>query len=1189
MASAFTVRRLSAWCAGLTFMALAPSLAAQQPADTLQGRVIAADSTPIPQAIIRATSTDGREQATTTDASGRYRLVLQSGPGAYAVKASAFGYLSFTAAVQVVPHAGRVTRDFRLSARPVVLEEIRVVAATPASPERGTPAERGERWESFLAHVHPLDPGDFTDVGVLIPGVIRSGDGLSVAGQSPEQNGMTVDGATFGGASLPSEGVRSVGVFGTTYDVSKGQFSGGQIAASTISGTNLWGGAFTAQVDDPALRYGGPPAGLTTRNGQLLRMGAGGGGALVRDRLFVYGALDLSHSGSDAPALDRLDADALRQLALARDSALRFAQIARGLGIVQPGASPLAGAGNDAMRGLARVDWALSRHGSFTARLDWRGFELSGLGASPFRLSGGTGELRSGDGGLMLQHAGTWRGAANTLRVYRSVGRTQSDGGEALPSGLVRVSSTLEDGTGGISFLSLGGTAALPDEERGLWEISDGLRLAAWGEHELSAGLVLQEERARRDAFITPGAFTFESLEDLERGRASSFTRVLDDARGEAIRRYGALYVGDTWAREGGVWITYGVRLEGSRYTARTDLPAELQTAFGADAAQVPSDLVLMPRVGIEYHARGWGIEGGAGGFAGVPSLAQLAPRWGQTGEVSLVLACVGPAAPAAEWTRYAADPATVPVTCAGGSSAFAATVPSVTVFDRGFRGARTWRASLSAGRSLSPRSGMRISGLLVRGTGLPSALDRNLRDAPVFTLAEEGGRPVYAPPLAIDTGSGGTAAGAGRPLSGFGAVEELGSRGESWTAQLEAGANGFYGRGILWSLRYTLTHSRIRSGGIAAPGTPPASTGGDPNQAEWTDAPFTPRHHLFASVSGRPARRLRMSVLGTLASGLPFTPVVGGDINGDGRANDRAFLFDPDDTADPILATGMRRVREDAPAGVRACLREGAGRVAAPGACRTPWSPSLDLRAEFTPWGALNARRFVLAVDARNITAGLDHLLHGPERLRGWGQPAMPDTRLLEVRGFDPARQAFLYDVNPRFGQPLGGGMQRAPFRLVVEGRIAVGADPRYQPLMRAVELGSGRSRESIRAELAARLRNVPGAVLQLHAGDTTVLALTPAQRAFLRAAADSLAPRFAAVLDLLATAFTPGSATPAVRAARIQEASLAAVQLQQAANERTRAILTAEQWSRLPAWLTRPAEPDDLQRSPTFQATVP
>jgi hypothetical protein len=1184
--------RWSAWCAALLFAALASPVAAQQSADTLAGRVLASDSTPIPHARLRATAADGREQTATAGGDGRYELVLSGGPGSYAVQVSAFGYLPFTAVAQVEPGAGRTLRDFRLNARPLVLEGINVVAAAPTQPERRTPGERAERWDAFLSHGHPVHPGSFADVGSMVSGVVRSGDGLSVDGQSPGQNGATVDGATFGGASLPSEGVRSVAVFGTTYDVSRGRYSGGQVAASTISGTNLWGGAVTAGVDDPRLRYGAPPAGLASRDGRLLRLNGGGGGALVRDRLFVFGALDLDRSTEPAPALDRLDVAALRQLPLSPDSAARLAQIGGRLGLLPAGAGPLPDAASQSVRGLARVDWAAGRFGSLTTRLDWRGFHLSGLGASPFRLSGGTGEVRSRDAGVLVQHAGVWGRAANSVRLYRSAGRTRPDRTVALPAGVVRVSSILEDGTSGLSLLSFGGMHALPGDERSLWEIGDDLRVAAGG-HQVRAGFLLQEERAEQEAAATAGTFTFNSLDALERGRAASFTRVLSDLSGEAARRYGALYLGDSWRPASGLGLIYGLRIEGTRYAARPALPGGLESIVEPGTARVPSDLVLTPRIGFSY-APGtnprWGVAGGVGGFAGVPGLAQLSPHWDRGGSAALVLSCVGPAAPAAEWSRYAADPSTVPVTCAGGAPVFADAAPDVTVFDREFRGPRTWRASLDVGRSLTSNWGVTAAGLLVRGTGLPTATDRNLRPTSGFHLADEGGRPVYAEPGEIDPGTGGIAPGAGRRLPSFGAVEEIGSRGESWTAQGTVATGGSLGHyGIRLDLRYTYTHSRILAGGVPAPGGAVATTAGDPARLEWMDAPFTPRHHLFASVSGRPARRVRVTAIGMLSSGLPFTPLVGGDVNGDGLANDRAFLFPPDDVADPALEAGLRRLMEAGPAEVRRCLRAGMGRIAAPGSCRTPWSPSLDLRVEITPWGSLNARRFVLGIDARNVTAGLDHLLYGPERLRGWGQAAAPDDRLLEVRGFDPARAAFLYDVNPRFGRAFGGGEQRSPFRLIVEGRITVGADPRYQPLMQAIALGSGNNRQSVRAELAGRLHNVPAAVLQLHATDTTALALSVAQRQFLRAAADSLAPHLGAVVDSLATAFTAHATAPPVRASRLQAATLHAVRLQEAALQRTRGILTTDQWNRLPAWLTRPVQPGELQRSPRFQMEVP
>jgi hypothetical protein len=1173
---------------GVAAAVFAPSLAAQGSvaADTLSGRVIAADSTPIPQATVRATTPEGLERATTTDAQGRYLLAMQAGAGSYAIQASAFGYLSFTAQVEREPGTRRIRRDFRLSARPVMLEAINVVAPTPAQEERATPAERAGRWDAFLTHQSPLDPGSFADIGTLVPGVARSGTGLSMAGQSPDQNGTTVDGATFGGSALPSEGVRNISVVGTTYDVSRGQFSGGQVAASTISGTNLWGVALTARGDHPRLSYGGSPAALLGQ-GEQLRVSAGGGGPLVRDRLFIYGALDVTRARSTLAWLQSLNARGLREVGVSPDSATRFADIARGLGAVEP-YSPPDGVWNGSTNALARADWALPKNGTLTARLDWRRLETPGLGASPFRLAGESGRFRTRDAGVMLQHAVTWGRIANTLRVYHTHGESRTGDGSGLPAAMVRVASELDDGTTGLSFLSFGGAAGFPADHRDLWEVADDVKLASPGGHQFRAGLVLQEQRAWLDEFSTPGTFTYESLDDLEQGHASSFSRALGHHPGRAERRYGALYLGDSWRSPGGVSLIYGLRAEGSRYAERPDLLPGLDSIAGLQAA-VPSAFVVTPRFGFAYAQSGdgdWLFDGGFGGFAGVPVLGHLAPRWGQTGAGNVALSCVGPAAPTPEWARYAGDPATVPETCDGGNPLFSGTAPMITVFDPGYGGARTWRASLSGRRRLTPLIGLSLDGLLVLGTGLPTAVDRNLREAPTFTLASEAGRPVYAAPAEIDPRSGDVAPGAGRILSGFGPVDELGSRGESRTAQLGIGLGGAIRGRIITSLRYSLTHSRVLAGGVPAPGASPASTAGNPARLEWVEAPFTPRHQLFASMSGSPLRRTRLTAIAALSSGLPFTPMVGGDVNGDGRANDRAFLFSPESATDPEVAEGMRRLMDESLAGVRGCLTAGAGRIAAPGACRTPWSPSLDLRMEYTPWGAQNARRFVLGIDARNVTAGLDYLLHGPERLRGWGQSTIPDATLLEVRGFDPARREFLYDVNPRFGRPVAG-LQRIPFRLVVEGRITVGADPRYQPLMQAIEMNSGRSRESVRAQLLERLRNVPAAVLQLDATDTAALALSPAQRAFLRAAADSLAPMIAGVADSLATAFTAFT-SPVVRAARVQEASLRAVSLHEIAIERARAILTPEQWARVPAWLTRPAEVQELQRSPTLHITI-
>jgi len=1164
-------------------------------ADTITGRVIGSDGTPIARAGVRLAMEVGREQAVQTDAAGGYRFVVPGGPGSYVVSASAFGYLPFTAAVERVPGTTRIGRDLRLTPRPLLLDTVKAVSVRPA--ETPTAAERAARWSAVTSESFPVDPGSFADVAALEPGVVRAGGdgaGLSIAGQSPEQNGATVDGATYGGGSLPSEGVRSMGVFTNSYDVARGQFSGGQIAATTIGGTNLWGGSLGGYVDPTALRYGGPPENVAGRPGRRLRLNGGGGGALVRDRLFVFGAVDLAHGTQTGTGLELLDSAALRRLDVAPDSARRLIEITRRLGAAAPEAALPQSSARDFASALARVDYALSRTQSLTARLDWRGFNGAGFGSSPLRLLGSAGEHRTRDGGVLLQHAsgrGRW---ANELRVYRSVGRAGADAGAMAPAGLVRVLSTLQDGTTGASVLAFGGVPFAVREEHSLWEVGNELKVAAGSGHLVKAGVLIQEERAVAGAVSgRGGTFTFNSLTDLELGRAASYTRNLADEPGQAVRRYAALYLGDSWMASERLRLVLGARLDGTRYGRRFALAPAVDSLAFAGRGQVPAGVVLTPRFGFRYDAPGrgsWTVEGGAGGFAGVPPLASLAAQWSETGQGQASLVCVGPAAPTPEWGRYGTDPGAIPSSCGGDEgSIFSAAAPRVTLYHPAFASPRTWRASLGARGKLTPRWGLGVDALLVRGTHLPSAADLNFLGEASFALPGEGGRPVYAAAHEIDPATGGVAPGAARAAPALGPVLELGSRGESWTGQLTTGVNGFIGWGGQLGVSYTLTRARTLQGGVPARGAPPASTAGDPTRLEWTDAPFAHRHLIQGVLSARPIRRLRVSAVGSLASGLPFTPFVGGDVNGDGYANDRAFVFDPASPGDPALSGAMRRLLDEAPAGVRSCLRAQAGRIASAGACRTPWSPSLDLRAEFLAMGNVNTRRLAVTLTAYNVTAGLDYLLHGPDGLRGWGQYPVPDATLLNVRGFDPERQVFSYEVNPNFGRPLGGGALRLPIRIALQARITLGADPRYQPLMHLIELGSGRARESVRADLAKRVCNTPAILLHLNATDTTVLALTPIQRARLRAVADSLAPAIAAVVDSLADVYTEKGAFTAVRRARLQELTQRAGALATAAIDFTRERLTAEQWTRVPAWLTRPASVEELERPPTIQMSLP
>lgn len=1157
-------------------------VAAQQTAisDTVTGQVFAQDSTPIPSAQVRIKGDDGRERNTVTDSAGRYMLTMPNGTGIYELRARAFGYSAFSVIVERTGGAMHIQRDLRLNPHPYAIPTVRVVASDKVKVDRVTPAEKLSRWQAFMTQDLPVEPGNLGDVAAIQPGVVRSGSGLSIAGQGPDQNKTTVDGASYNGADLPAEGVASTGVVTSSYDVARGQFSGGQIIASTISGTNLWGGAFHVRLDDPALSYGALPGSLASDQ-RNVRLSTGAGGPLVRDKLFAYAAVDLGRARAPVSSLDLLDPASLFRLGLSSDSVRRLLDIVQRLGAYSPPERALTESGTDHGSMLARFDYAISDHQSLTARIDWRGSNFAGLGASPFSLPQGDDELRRRDGGALLQLASGWGLWGNELRIYRANGSTHTDAGLEVPHAEVQLASTRAGDANSASSIGFGGVPFRLGGEHSLTELSDQLvRETESGVHRVDAGFVLQKQTATVAASGNRfGSFTFNSLSDLDAGRPALFTRSLARQPESAASEYAAAYVGDIWRPNPDFSLIYGIRLDGNSYGSRP-APSAAVTALAPDArTQVPSELLMTPRLGFSYTPvkSEWHFDGGVGAFDGTNSVSSLASLWDDTGIGDLSLTCVGPAAPKPAWSDYRADASAIPSTCADGAPNFSGSTPSAILFDQHFGTPRTWRASFGADRSLGGLWGVSLNAMVVHGTHLPTAEDRNFVPQVNFVLPDEMGRPVYASPVQIDAATGGIAPDASRKDAALGSVRELGSFGQSWTEQIIAETNGSF-HGILFDFDYAFTRSRVRGGAIPALGGSEGTTAGDPGGLEWMDGAFTPRHTFQGMLNYRFGRRSSLGVIGRLASGLPFTPLVSQDINGDGFGNDRAFVFDPLNTPDPTVAQGMAGLLGDASASVGECLRNQAGQIAQPGSCHTQWIPSLDLLANIVV-GKVAARRFTLSFFASNITAGLDYLIHGPDRLHGWGQYSYPDATLLEVRGFDPEKRAYKYAVNPRFGQPVGGGLSRLPFRITLQGRFTIGADPRYQPLMAAVRAGMGSANASAREDVARQIRNVPAIVLQLVKADSGAPPIALAQQARLQAVADSLAPKISIATDSLTAALLERGPMTAGRNARMQKWTEGARALVEVAVLRTREVLTADQWEKLPAWLIKPADPQRLR----------
>lgn len=1175
---------------GLWTGAAAAAAPAQQTAraDTLQGRVTERDSTAVPSARLTAVGEDGRVFQGRTDAEGRYRIVVPGGGSRYSLTVQAVGYTPLRTVLQEDPGAHRIVRDLRLSRRVFQLDTVHVRPPPQGSGVRaGTPGESFETFSVLTTEIFPYEPGDLEGLASLTPGVLRVGEGeepsLSIAGQAPDQNRVTVDGAAYGGTQLPAEAMRSVATLVHVYDVSQGQFSGGQIAARTLSGTNRWGGGLSLRVQDPALGTSGAAGlGAPTADRRLFAS-AGGGGALVRDRLFVYGAADLARSTGERAALDPARADELRRLGVAADSARRFVEILHALGL--PGGGATAGTQQERVAALFRLDYAPSDYHSLTFRLDGRSARLDGLGASPLRLAGKGNEQQSGDGGIFAQLAsgdGPW---FNELRLYHSRGSRTSLSEDTGPAGQVRVGSLLE-GLPSFTYLSFGGSPfAPPEERRSLWELSDDAVHESPG-HRRKAGFLVSAERIRTEPLQNrDGTFVYQSLGDLRAGRPASFTRLLDWPAAEAVRYSGSLYLGEVWAPSEPLSVVYGLRLDWSRYGARDPLDGSAAALSPTLQGDTPAAFFPSPRVGFTYRvpgARALTVRGGAGAYQGTLPLGNLAALWNATGAGGLgtTLACVGPAAPVPDWDRYD-DPEAIPSRCRDGASAFADRAPSVSGFAPDFAAPRSWRTSLGLSGDLARRVTFETEAMLAHGQHLPSALDRNLDPGTAFLLPEEGGRPVYARPGDVDPATGAAAPQSGRRLDALGTVREIASRGESYSGQLTAGVTGIVGKNSLFGLSYTLGYARERTSGVPVQGGPAASTAGDPSVREWGPSSLDRRHSLQLILSDRLHSAVRLGVIAQYGSGLPFTPGVAGDLNADGFLNDRAFVFPYEATPDTVLANGMRRLLDEAPAPVRRCLDRQSGRVAGRNSCRTPGALFMHLKAEIVP----RSRRFALTATASNLTAGLDQLLHGRDGLRGWGQFAVPDPTLLEIRGFSPERAAYRYEVNPRFGRSLGGSGLYSPFQITLQARLTLGADPRFAPMAERLALGAAEGPAQLRRRLAEQVRNLPAVVLELDASAPGELALTPAQVELLRTSAAALAPKIESSLSELAEALSRRGPMNAARRARIEESARSAAEGAEAGLRRVREVLTPQQWAQLPAWLLRLEPTLELQRAPRYQ----
>ena len=397
----------------LLLLALALPLAASRGAaqvgmttDIITGTVTGPDSQPLAGALVQVVSLETQvSRNATSDVHGRFKIVFPDGGGQYDLTVRFIGMAPATLSVARQEDEDRLVANVQLGASAVPLEAVTVSARRGSRlVERMGSGAVGRTVSSDQLARLPVDPQDLTAVAALAQGVLplaatdSTQADFSVAGQRPTANAITLDGVSLGGGSVPQEAIRSTRIVTNSYDAARGQFSGGLVASTTRGGKNIPQGSFTYTLRDRSLAWGEVTASPFGQGYTQNHLSGGMGGPLVRNRLFVFGALQGRWRGQALPSLTSADPVTLARLGVSADSASRFLALASASGA--PARVPGLSDERTTRTAVAflRFDWKPSEAQTFTLRLDGRDNAQQPTRVSPLGLvpTGGTRTERGG-------------------------------------------------------------------------------------------------------------------------------------------------------------------------------------------------------------------------------------------------------------------------------------------------------------------------------------------------------------------------------------------------------------------------------------------------------------------------------------------------------------------------------------------------------------------------------------------------------------------------------------------------------------------------------------------------------------------------------------------------------------------------------------------------------------------------
>ena len=835
--------------------ALAPRHALRaQDADIIRGQVLGPDKKPIENATVMATSlTNQTSRTAKTNKDGRFSIIFNGGGGDYMMSYTTIGFQPTRFEVKREIDEDILIADATMGKSAVALEAVRINGGRERPGRNGNQLDVGGRDQVLNNNNVPIDVlGDLSAMAAtlpgvtLIPGTDGGANGISVLGLGADQNNITLNGLNFSGTDLPRDATTQTRVTTSSFDPSRGGFSGAQIALRTTSGSNYEVRSIHQTVDAPSLQYTDAIGRQLGQQFTNLQFSGAASGPIQLDKSFYSFSWQVGRRSSNLQDLLNTDPLALERVGVAQDSVAELLSMLNSEHIPVSTAAIPSQKLNENGSFLSSFDFAPSGGHNFNITLNgrWTGQDATSLSTTAVPVHGG--QTSSYGGALQARHSTYF--LDNFLdETSGSIQESETSGDPyiELPSATVRVNSTFPDGTAGVSNLQFGGSTSLP--RNSLTTNGELQNQLSWisldNKHRYKFGVDFRYNRYSQDNTTNRfGTYTYNSLEDFEDGDPFSFSRRLEVNRRLGDDLGGSAWLGDSYRRTQRLQVTYGVRVDASNFQGNPAYNPLVDSVFGKRNDAVPRGVYVSPRVGFSWTygtnpqvggfqgaqrgSRGQ-ISGGIGQFQNLPSSPLIAAAVDETGLPSAAqqLTCIGSAVPVPDWQDYLQNSGSIPTTCADNTTTLSSTVPNVALFAPDYIPQRSWRANLNWNMPvLDNRFRLASSGTYSLNLNQQSQIDLNFNQHPLFTLPSEGNRPVYVNPTSIFPSTGAIISSDARVSQDFAQVTDYLSDLKSHSTQATLGISPVaFNSAFQWSVTYVWQQDRSRKLAASAADRPPA------------------------------------------------------------------------------------------------------------------------------------------------------------------------------------------------------------------------------------------------------------------------------------------------------------------------------------------------------------------------------